>query len=167
MFDSGDDRPHEVLQPAHLRFVVVSIVEVCILIRAIIVLSLYPSQLVGSCAAGSHSLLVEGRSKPHAKTRKHNLGLFRPSGLFGIMATESVKTPLLAETIEPDDPTPPTHVVHGVIGSTPGTTNKAAPVVLMPTNRATSNANATPLQVEAGKFDLSSSAFSVLSTLVR
>lgn len=76
------------------------------------------------------------------------------------MATDTVKTPLLAETIEADDPTP---VVHGNIGSTaPATTNKGAPVVLTPTNRITSNANATPVQLEAGELDFSSSTFSVL-----
>jgi len=64
--------------------------------------------------------------------------------LFGTMPTDTVKTPLLAETIEPDDPTP---VVHGNIGSTPATT---APVVLTPTDRATPNMNATPSQLEAG-----------------
>lgn len=78
------------------------------------------------------------------------------------MATDTIKTPLLAETIEPDDPTP---IVHGNIGSTPTTTNKVSPVVLTPTNHATSNANTTPAQLEAGEFDFSSSAFSVLNIL--
>jgi hypothetical protein len=79
------------------------------------------------------------------------------------MTTDSVKAPLLAETIEPDDPTP---AVHGNIGSTPATTNKVAPVVLTPTNRALSNENTTPAQLEAGELDFSSSAYSVLSILV-
>jgi hypothetical protein len=81
------------------------------------------------------------------------------------MATDAVKMPLLAETIEADDPTP---AVHGNIGSTAATTNKVAPVVLTPTNRTTSNANAnaTPAQLEAGELDYPSSAFSGLSILV-
>jgi len=66
------------------------------------------------------------------------------------MATDTTKMPLLAETIEPDDPTPP---VYGNIGSTPATnttTSKATPVVLTATNPATSNTSATPHQLEAG-----------------
>jgi hypothetical protein len=79
------------------------------------------------------------------------------------MATDSVKTPLLAETIEPDDPTP---AVHGTIGSTPATTatvSKLAPVVLTPTTRATPNANATPAQLESGELATWSCSPSVCS----
>ena len=85
------------------------------------------------------------------------------------MATDTLKAPLLAETIEPDDPTPVVQGNIGNIGSTPATTtNKTAPVLLTPTNRATSNANANaaPAQLEAGEFDFSSSTFSVLSSLL-
>ena len=94
--------------------------------------------------------------------RNHHLGLFRSDALFATMATDTVKTPLLAETIEPDEPTP---VVHGNISSTPATTNKAAPVVLTPSDRPTPNGNATPSQLEAGELDVAASAFFVLSTL--
>ena len=80
------------------------------------------------------------------------------------MATDTVKTPLLAETIEPDDPTP---AVHGNIGSTPTTTSRTAPVVLTPTDRATPNVNATPSQLEAGELEFAVSAFLVLSVLTR
>ena len=71
--------------------------------------------------------------------------------------------PLLAETIEADDPTP---IVRGNIGSAATTTSKVAAVVLTPTNRTTSNTNATPDQLETGELDFSSFAFSVLSILV-
>ena len=94
------------------------------------------------------AIVVEEMSK-RENTKTHP-GIFHSGAILGIMATDTVKTPLLAETIEPDDPTP---VVHGNIGSTPATTNKVAPVVLTPTNNTTSNANSTPAQLEAGELD--------------